>query len=99
DGGEMVLDRRLDIRDVEGDGEPAREGVEVGQVDLALARQLELALQPVRELADDHRGEGEDDEIDDLVRILDLEAVERLEEEEGRGQDAAHSREHRGRDA
>ena len=40
----MILDRRMDVADVKGDGETPREGVEIGEIDLALPRELELTL-------------------------------------------------------
>ena len=69
DGGEVVLDRGMNVGHVERHRQPAREGVEVAQVDLALARHLQLAFEPGGELADHHRDEDEQDQIDDFLRI------------------------------
>ena len=69
DGGEVVLDRGMDVGDVESHRQPAREGIEIAHVDLALARQLQLPLQPGGELAHHHRDEDEQHEIEDFVRV------------------------------
>ena len=69
DGGEMVLDRGVNVGHVEGHRQPAREGVEIAHVDLALARHLQLPFEPGGELADHDRDEDEQDEIDDLLRV------------------------------
>ena len=99
DGGEVVFDRGMDVGHVERHRQPAREGVEVAQVDLALARHLQLPLEPGGELAHHHRDEDEQDEIDDFLRVRDAEAVERRIEEEGGGEHAADRGNHRGHDA
>lgn len=83
--GKVILDRGMDIGTGEGGGQPAREGVEIAHLDLALARQFELPLQPGGELADQDRGEDVEREVDDLLRVADGEAVKRREEEKGRG--------------
>ena len=87
----------MDVGNVERHRQPAREGVEIAQVDLALARHLQLPLEAGGELAHHHRDEDEQDEIDDFLRIGDAEAVERRIEEEG-GSDHATDRSHDGGD-
>ena len=90
--GKMVLDGGMDVGDIEGRRQPPRECIKVGEIDFSLPRDLELAFQAGGELADHHRGESEQDEIEDLVLVLNLKTVARLKEEEGRGQDAAERR-------
>ena len=99
DCGEMILDRGMDVAHVEGDRQAAREGVEIAHVDLALARQFQLPLQAGGELAHHHRDEDEQEEVEDLVRVLDAQAVERRIEEEGGGAHAADGGDHRRDDA
>jgi hypothetical protein len=99
DGGEVVLDRGVNVGHVERHRQPAREGVEVAQVDLALPRHLQFALEARGELAHHHRDEDEQHEIDDFLRIRDAEAVERRIEEKGGGQHPADRSNDRGHDA
>ena len=89
DGGEVVFDRGMNVGHVERHRQPARKGVKIAQVDLALARHLQLTLEAGGELAHHHRDEDEQDQIDDFLRIRDAEAVERRIEEEGGGEHAA----------
>src|ERR1017187_8768624 len=104
DGGEVVFDRGMNVGHVERHRQPARKGVEVAQVDLALVRHFQLAFEPGGELAHHHRDEDEQDEIDDFLRIRDAEAVERRKEEGGgeypahRGNDRRYDSPARGRD-
>ena len=105
DGGEMIFDRGVDVAHVEGHRQPAREGIEIAHVDLALARQLQLPLEAGCELAHHHGDENEQNEVEDLMRVGDAQAVERRIEEEGGGDRAGdgghHRRDHapaRGRD-
>ena len=84
DGGEMVFDRGMDVANVERHRQPARESIEIAHVDLALARQFQLPLQPSGELAHHDGDEDEQEQIDDLLRVADAEAVERRKEERRR---------------
>ena len=52
DRGQVILDRGMDVADVEGHRQPAREGIEVAHVDLALPRHFQLAAELAGELAD-----------------------------------------------
>ena len=99
DAGEMVFDGRVNVGDVEGDRQTARKCVEVAQVDLALPRHLQLTLEAGGELAHGDGNEDEEDQVDDFLRILDAEAVERRIEEEGRGEHAANRGNNRRYDA
>ena len=91
----MILDRGMNIGDVESDRQPAREGVKIAHVDFALARDFQLPLQPGGELADHHRDEDEQQQVDDFLRVADAEVIERREKEEGRGEHAANGGEQR----
>ena len=68
---QMVLDRGMDIADVEGHRQPAREGIEIAHVDLALPRQFGLPFEAGGKMAREHCDEGEKSEIDDLLRVFD----------------------------
>src|SRR6185437_3097075 len=92
DAGKMILDCGMDIRHVKCDGQPTRKGVEVAQVNLALARHLELPLEAAGELAHHHRHENEQCEIDDLLGVGDAEAEKGRIKEEGRGKYPAYRR-------
>src|SRR5512135_740253 len=80
----------MNVGDIECYGQAPRESVEVAQVDFALPRHLQLPLEAGCELAHRHRHEDEEDQVDDLLRILDVEAVERWIEEKGGGEHAAN---------
>ena len=68
--GEVVFDRGVNVGYVERHREAPRERIEVAQVDFALARGLQLTFEPGRELAHHYRDEDEQNEIEDLVRVL-----------------------------
>ena len=75
----MVLDRGMNVGHVERHRQPPREGVEVAQVDFALARGLQLPFEPGRELAHHHRDEDEQNQVEDLVRVRDAEGCRAAE--------------------
>ena len=99
DVGEMILDGGMDVGDVEGDRQPARERVEIAHVDLALARELQLPAQAGGELADHDGDDHEQHQVEDLLRVPDAEAVERRIKEEGGGQHPADGGDDRRHDA
>ena len=90
DTGEVILDGRVDIRDVERDSEPAGKCVKVTQIDFPLPRHFQLPLEAGRELAHRHCNEYEQDQVDDFLRFLDAEAVGGRVEEKGGRKHAAH---------
>ena len=92
DAGEVIFDRGMNVGDIERHSQAAREGIEVAQVDFALARHFQLPFEASGELAHGYGDEDEQDEVDDLLRVLDAKAVKRLIEKERRGEHAANGR-------
>ncbi len=54
---EVILDRGVNVGDVEGDREAARKSIKIAHVDLALARNFRLHFQLRRQMAGDHGDE------------------------------------------
>jgi hypothetical protein len=73
----------------------AREGVEIAGFLLALARNFGLLFHRVREMARHHRDHHEQQQIEDLVRTREIEAVVGREEEISRPQHTGHGRNQR----
>src|SRR5262249_53914122 len=90
DAREVILDCRMNIRDVECNSQAPRESIEVAQVDLALAGHFKLALEARRELTYGHGDENEQNQVDDFLGILDAETVGRFVEKERRGDHTAY---------
>ena len=95
----MILDRRVDIRHVESDRQPARKCIEVAQIYFPLTRHFQLPLEAIGKLTYGDRNENEQDQVDDFLRVLDAEAVCRRIKEIGRGEDPANGRDKRRHDA
>ena len=81
DAGKVVFDCRVNVGNVEGDSQTPRKGIKIAQVDLALPRHLQLTLEASGKLAHGDGHKDKEDQVDDFLRILDAEAVERRIEE------------------
>ena len=92
DAGEVIFDRGMNVRDIERHSQAAREGIKVAQIDFTLARHFQLPFEASGELAHGYGYEDEQDEVDDLLRVLDAKAVNRLVEKERGGEHAANCR-------
>ena len=91
----MIFDRGVDVAHVEGHCQPAREGIEIAHVYLALPRKLQLPLEAGCELAHHHGDENKQNEVEHLMRVGDPQAVQRRIEEEGGGERAGDGGHHR----
>src|ERR1700722_5956795 len=79
---EVVVDRGDQFRDGETGGKTPRKIIEVMDVPLALAQRLGFLAQARGEIAADERHPEEQQQVDDFLRILNLETEDRRKEKE-----------------
>ncbi len=85
---QVAADGGNQVADGETGGQALRKLVELLHLPLAPPQRVGLALEPGGEIAADQRDHEEEQEIDDLLRALDLQAVDRRKEEEVGGRHA-----------